>query len=211
MSAREWFWDHMAERYARMPIVDQASYDIKLDKTRAYLAPASRVLEFGCGTGSTAIAHAPHVAEILAIDTAAKMLDIARERAAAAGVGNVRFEQGTLADIDSPEASWDVVMGMSILHLLPDRAPTIARVFRLLKPGGVFVSSTICLGDASLKLRLLAPLIRCLPVLPDVCALSFADLTREMENAGFTIEETWRPAPDKAGFIVARKPPRLES
>jgi ubiquinone/menaquinone biosynthesis C-methylase UbiE len=200
----------MAERYARMPILDEASYEIKLEKTRACFRADSRVLEFGCGTGSTAIAHAPHVADILAIDTAGKMLAIARERAATAGVDNVRFEQGTLMDIDSPDASWDAVMGMSILHLLPDRADTIARVFKLLKPGGLFITSTICLGDASLKLRLLAPLIRCLPMLPDVRALRFDDLQREMAAAGFTIEETWRPAPDKAGFIVARKPPRLE-
>jgi len=210
MSARRWFWDRMAERYARMPILDQASYDIKLDKTRAYLAPASRVLEFGCGTGSTAIAHAPHVAAIHAIDTSAKMLEIARRRAGRAGAANLVFEQTTLEAIDSPEAAWDVVMGMSILHLLPDRAAAIARVYALLKPGGVFVSSTICLGDASLKLRLLAPVIRWLPVLPDVRTLRLADLRRDLLGAGFTIEEEWRPAPDKAAFLVARKPSRLD-
>jgi len=211
MSARNWFWDRMAERYARMPILDQASYDIKLDKTRAYFTPASRVLEFGCGTGSTAIAHARHVAAIQALDTSAKMLEIARQRAERAGAVNVVFTQGTLADVESPDAAWDAVMGMSILHLLPDRAETLARVHALLKPGGVFISSTICLGDASLKLRLLAPVIRWLPVLPDVRALRFADLGWEMEGAGFTIEEAWRPAPDKAGFLVARKPAPLAS
>ena len=59
MFQRSWFWDRLAKRYARMPVADQAAYETKLEKTRAFLRPDSRVLEFGCGTGSTAILHAP--------------------------------------------------------------------------------------------------------------------------------------------------------
>jgi 2-polyprenyl-3-methyl-5-hydroxy-6-metoxy-1,4-benzoquinol methylase len=211
MAERAWFWDRLATRYARMPIADPASYAIKLARTRQFFTPDSRVLEFGCGTGSTAIAHAPHVAHIAGIDYSARMIEIARQRAAEAGAQNVRFDQATLAEFDSPPASWDVVMGMSILHLLPDRGETLARVHALLKPGGVFISSTICLGDGPRWTRLLAPVMRSLPRLPDIAVLSQAQLAAEMEAAGLTLEHQWCPGPNRASFMIARKPPRMNA
>lgn len=205
MFERSWFWDRLAKRYARMPIPDQASYETKLEKTRAFLRPESRVLEFGCGTGSTAILHAPHVTLIHAIDYSPRMLEIAREKASAAGLTNLTFAQATLAELDSPAGSWDVILAMSILHLLPDRAQTLARVHELLKPGGVFISSTICIGDASWQMRVLAPVFRALPLLPSVSSLTLSQLKGELEHAGFKIEDCWRPGAGKAAFIVARK------
>ena len=60
------FWDRIAARYSKKPVADEAAYQKKLQITRKYLRPDSRVLEFGCGTGSTAIAHAAHVKHVLA-------------------------------------------------------------------------------------------------------------------------------------------------
>lgn len=53
-------------------------------------------MEFGCGTGGTAILHAPNVRDILATDISKNMLEIAQTKAADAGIGNIRFQQGTL-------------------------------------------------------------------------------------------------------------------
>jgi len=55
------FWDKVAERYSRQPVADEAAYQEKLQVTREYFQPYMEVLEFGCGTGSTAIEHAPYV------------------------------------------------------------------------------------------------------------------------------------------------------
>jgi hypothetical protein len=54
--------DKIAEKYAARPVADDAAYQRKLEITRGYFRPSTRVFAFGCGTGSTAIAHAPHVA-----------------------------------------------------------------------------------------------------------------------------------------------------
>ncbi len=96
MANNAWFWDRIAKRYARSPIADQAAYERKLDKTREYLTPEAEVYEYGCGTGSTAIAHAPYAKHILATDLSAKMIDIARGKAADAGIGNITFERKAL-------------------------------------------------------------------------------------------------------------------
>ena len=95
------FWDRVAARYARKPVADEAAYQKKLAMTREVLRPDMEVLEFGCGTGSTAIANAPYVKEIQAIDISEKMLEIARTKAEAAGVENVRFQCSGLASCTS--------------------------------------------------------------------------------------------------------------
>ena len=60
------FWNKLADRYSRRPISDEATYEKKLEITRQYFRPDMEVLEIGCGTGTTAIAHAPYVKHILA-------------------------------------------------------------------------------------------------------------------------------------------------
>ncbi len=81
------FWDRIAERYSKQPVADEASYQKKLQVTREYLHPDMHLLEFGCGTGSTAIAHAPYVEHIQAIDISSRMIEIAQGRADARGIG----------------------------------------------------------------------------------------------------------------------------
>ena len=197
------FWDRVAEKYARQPVVDEASYKKKLEITRGFLRPDMEVLEFGCGTGSTAISHAPHVRRILAVDVSEKMLGIARRKAA--GVASIDFEQGTIEALEAPDESFDVVLGLSILHLVPDRDAVIAKVRRLLRPGGLFVSSTACIGDTLPAIRLVAPLGRALGLLPLLRVFTRAELRRSIEVAGFSIEHDWLPGKGKAVFIVARK------
>ena len=86
------FWDRMAKGYAKRPVADQATYAEKLKRTRAHFSPASEVLEFGCGTGSTALAHAPYAGHIRATDISGEMLAIARAKAQEADITNVSFE-----------------------------------------------------------------------------------------------------------------------
>ena len=90
------FWDRIALNYSKKPIADEASYQQKLTVTRGYFRPDMELLEIGCGTGSTAIKHAPYVKHIHAIDISAKMIAIAEERKAEAKVENVSFEQATM-------------------------------------------------------------------------------------------------------------------
>lgn len=200
------FWDRIAKRYAKRPVADEAAYQQKLAVTREYLQPDMELLEFGCGTGSTAIAHAPYVRHIRAIDVSSKMLDIARARAATAKVTNVSFEQATIEGIDVADQSVDVVLGLSILHLLDDKEAAIAKVFRMLKPGGVFVASTACLGDDMKWFRFVGPVGSALGLIPLVRVFTRQELEASLAGAGFTIDHAWCPGKGKAVFHVAKKP-----
>lgn len=200
------FWDRIAERYARRPVADEAAYREKLRITRTYLTPAAELLEFGCGTGSTALAHAPFVRDVLAIDVSAKMIEIAQRKAAADGVANVTFRRATLDDPAVTDRRFDVVLGLGVLHLLRDRDAAIAQVYGLLKTGGVFVSNTACLGDRMAWFALVAPLGRALGVFPYVRVFGADALDRSLTSAGFEIAHRWRPPRGHAVFLVARRP-----
>ncbi|QDZ13054.1 class I SAM-dependent methyltransferase [Devosia ginsengisoli] len=198
------FWNKLADSYARQPIADEAAYQTKLEVTRGYLQPDMELLEFGCGTGGTAILHAPYVRHIRAIDFSESMLAIARAKAAVAGVENITFERADITSFDAPDGSFDVILGMSILHLLADKDAVIAKVFRMLKPGGLFVSSTTCLGDTMGAFKLIAPVGKALGLLPQLDVMTTADLVRSLTSAGFSMEHQWQPGKGKAVFIVAR-------
>ena len=200
------FWNRIAEKYASRPIENPEAYERKLSETQALLKPDMRLLEIGCGTGGTAIHHAPSVAHIDTVDIAENMLAIARSNAAEAGVSNIRFEATAIDKLDREAESYDMVLALSVLHLLEDRGPVIARIYDWLKPGGYFVSSTVCLKDRMAYMRYLFPLLRPLGLVPLVRVFGEAELIESIESAGFAIESKWRPKSDAAVFIIARKP-----
>ena len=200
------FWDKIAERYSQQPIADEEAYQKKLQVTRRYFQPDMEVLEIGCGTGSTAIAHAPSVKHILAIDISSNMIAIARNKADAGNVANVTFKQSTIDELNVPDQTFDAVLGLSILHLLDDRDEAIAKVHKMLKPGGIFVTSTVCLGGTIMRfLKLIVPIGMLFGLMPLVKVFSTKELEFSFTNAGFQIDYKWQPDKFKAVFIVARK------
>lgn len=200
------FWDRLSDRYYRQPIADEEAYRVKLDVTRALMTPEMELLEFGCGTGGTAIRHAPHVRHIRAIDFSEAMLEKARDQARRAGVENVTFERADIVTLTVPDAHYDMVLGLSILHLLKDPDAVIAKVFGMLKPGGYFVTSTACLGDTMGMFKFIAPVGRALGLLPILNVMTADGLVAKFRSAGFDIAHRWQPGKDKALFLIGRKP-----
>ena len=206
MATASKFWDRLADRYARQPIADEDAYRTKLRVTQGYFRSDMEVLEFGCGTGSTAIIHAPFVRHIRAIDFSEKMLDVARAKATDAGVENISFERADIAELTAVDERYDAVLGLSILHLLEDKDAVIGKVFAMLRPGGIFVSSTTCIGDTMKFFKFFAPIGKAMGLLPQLDVMTSSELVASLSAAGFGIDHKWQPGKGKAVFIVARKP-----
>lgn len=200
------FWNRIAKRYAGKPVPDQQVYETKLAKTNSLLKPTDRVLEIGCGTGTTAIYHAPRVAHVLATDISERMIEIARAKARAAAVHNIDFEVASVDGLSAAPSSFDVILAHSILHLLPGVDRELARLHEILKPGGLLISSIPCIGDFFPLFRYIGPIGRVLGVLPRVNVFSKAELDKWLRDAGFVTEEEWQPRPKSGVFVVARKP-----
>ena len=202
------FWDKIAERYSKKPVADELAYQKKLKVTREYFRPYMEVLEFGCGTGSTAITHAPYVKHIQAIDISSKMIEIAQGKAGAGNIENVTFKRSTIDEISVPSQTLDAVLGLSVLHLLDNRDEIIARVHKMLKPGGIFVTSTACIGDMrffNIFFKIVAPIGKFLGLLPLLKVFTSRELEVSFTNAGFDIDYQWQPGKNRGVFIVARK------
>ncbi len=200
------FWDKIADKYSKQPIADEISYQKKLKVTQEYFNPDMEVLEFGCGTGGTAIIHAPFVKHIRAIDISEKMIAIAKGKAEAENINNITFEQLTIEQLKVEDNTYDVVLGLSILHLLEDKESAIAKVYSILKPGGIFVTSTTCMGDTMSWFKLIGPIGKMLGLFPLVRVFTAQHLIESLTTAGFVIDYQWQPSKDKAIFILAKKP-----
>ncbi|MEM9530288.1 MAG: class I SAM-dependent methyltransferase [Pseudomonadota bacterium] len=198
------FWNRIAERYSRKAVPDQDAYETKLKKTNSYLKITDQVLEIGCGTGTTALHHASRVARVLGTDISPKMIDIAREKARAAGADNIDFQVSSIEDLEPATGGYDVILAHSILHLLADVPGTLRQLHNMLKPGGLLISNTQCIGDSAAWLGWVAPLGRWLGLLPRINVFREPEFLRWIEDAGFSFEEVWQPKPKASHYIVAR-------
>ncbi|MBT9316888.1 class I SAM-dependent methyltransferase [Leptothoe spongobia] len=206
------FWNNIAEKYSKQPIADDAAYQKKLQVAREYFQPNMKVLEFGCGTGSTAIAHAPYVHHIRAIDFSSNMIEIAQAKADAQNIQNVTFEPASIDEVSVPDRTYDAVLGLNVVHLLENKEEIIAKVHNMLQPGGLFITSTVCLGDTMAWFKLIAPVGKFLGLFPSVQVFTIQDLDKSLTDAGFAIDYQWQPDDYKSPignakivFIVAKK------
>ena len=131
MIQSEKFWDKNADLYSKSPVKNKVDDQKKMEVTRGYFQPHTKLFEFACGTGSTAISHAPYVDNVLAIDISSNMLAIAKEKADAVGVENVSFQQSAIEDFNQLEKPFDVVKGHSIIHFLEAPDAVIAKAYNL--------------------------------------------------------------------------------
>jgi len=206
MVTSEKFWDKTARKYAASPISDMVSYEKTMAQTRTHLSVEDCVLEAGCGTGSTALLLAGNVAHITAIDSSGGMIEIANEKIADKRVENVYFLQTVLEDETLEDGAYDTVLAFNFLHLHEDLIHAVSDIRRLLKPGGTFISKTVCLGGGFSLWRLVLPVMRLIGMAPPVNFLSQEKLEDTFTAGGFEIVETHTyPGTITTHFIVARK------
>lgn len=202
------FWDGVARRYATDRIKDMAGYERTLARSRQLLAGNDRVLELGCGTGTTALRLAPSVARIVGSDVSSEMIAIAREKTVAQACRNAVFEVAAADDLAGADGAYDAVLAFNLLHLIADRPSALASIWRRLKPGGLFISKTPCLREMNPLIRFAVPIARIIGKAPFVAFFSAHALETEIAAAGFAIMERERHGSgrkDARIFIVARK------
>lgn len=202
------FWDRAARKYAVSKISDMAGYERTLERTRHYLKDGDTVLEFGCGTGTTALRLAPAVGRIVATDISAEMIAIAGAKAAAEGCATIEFKVATPSEMLDADETFDAALGFNVLHLVKEREAALKSIHRLLKPGGLFISKTPCLAEMNPLIRIAVPLMQLVGKAPHVGFFGAEELEREIAAAGFEIDARERHASrgrDVRPFLVARK------
>jgi len=95
-----------------------------------------RALDVGCGAGHTALAVAPHVGAVDALDLTRAMLDQVEQLAATRGLSNVATHVGDAEAIPFADAQFDLVTCRLCAHHFGRPGRAIAEMFRVLAPGG---------------------------------------------------------------------------
>ena len=181
------FWNKAAPKYAKDAIGDMPAYEETLDRMREILQPHHRVLELGCGTGSTALELADSVDRYIGTDVASKMVKIAKGKLTEQSPQNLSFAVQDAGVMTS--GSNDVVLALNLLHLLPDLENTLAEIYKALPSGGLLISKTGLLKDGLWLLPLVIPLMRTIGKAPFVRSLSEESLIGLLKNAGFKVTE----------------------
>lgn len=104
----------------------------------AGIGPGMRVLDIGCGTGNAAVLAAQRGADVIAVDPALRLREVAGDRAAAAGL-TVDVRAGTAADLPVADGTIDVALSVFAVIFAPDPAAAAAEIARVLTPTGRLV------------------------------------------------------------------------
>ncbi len=103
------------------------------------LQPGMKVLDAGCGPGRLSIPVAKAIGpqgELTALDLQPEMLARVQEKAAAAGLTNLRYVQAGLGEGKLEKAYYDCAMLVTVLGEIPNQAAALQEIYECLKPGG---------------------------------------------------------------------------
>ena len=124
-----------------------AGFDIK---------PGTRILDLGCGDGTTAIPAAQRGADVLGVDIASNLVAAGQVRAAEAGLSNVRFQQGDATNLAGIEdESFDLVVSIFGAMFAPDPSAATREMVRVTRPDGRIVMGNWIPGDPTLVAQIL--------------------------------------------------------
>lgn len=162
---------------------------IRADRRKSYLArygsaaPGRAILEIGCGTGMFTTALAASGAHVVAFDICWELL--CQVPRAQDGSNGLHLFVGDVEHLPLPDASFDAVVGVSILHHLNLR-PALAEIKRILKPVGRVVFSEPNMLNPQIFVQKHVPFIkRWLGDSPDETAFVRWPLAAELQRAGF--------------------------
>jgi SAM-dependent methyltransferase len=120
------------------------------------ITPGLAVLDLGCGDGTTALPAAERGADVLGVDIAANLVAAGNARAKAAGLGNLRFQEGdasALSELD--DSSFDLVVSIFGAMFAPRPQDVARELVRVAKPGGQIVMGNWIPGDPTLVAQIL--------------------------------------------------------
>src|SRR5438874_1260503 len=123
------FWDYFGRRTIEL----------------ASLPSGSRVLDVCCGTGASALPAAEAVGptgNVIGVDLAKELLELARRKAVQQRLGNIEFEVGDMLSLRFPAESFDAVVCVFGIFFVPDKVTAVSELWRRVKPGGRLAVTT---------------------------------------------------------------------
>ena len=115
-----------------------------------------KVLDLGCGDGTTALPAAKLGAEVLGVDIAQNLVEAGNRRAKAQGLTNCRFEEGDASDLhELKDQSFDLVVSIFGAMFAPRPLDVAREMVRVTRPGGRIVMGNWIPGDPTVVAQML--------------------------------------------------------
>ena len=120
------------------------------------VSPGERVLDLGCGDGTTALPAAQLGADVLGVDIASNLVRAGQARAREAGLANLRFQEGDASALDGLEdASFDLSVSIFGAMFAPRPFDVARELVRVTRRGGRIVMGNWIPGDPTLVAQIL--------------------------------------------------------
>jgi ubiquinone/menaquinone biosynthesis C-methylase UbiE len=146
---------HETYTHGHAPAVVQQHARRTADEAAAFLLPelrpGMRLLDVGCGPGSITRGLAERVAPglVVGLDLSRETLEAARGDAAARGLDNLRYEEGSVYELPFPEASFDVAYAHQVFQHLRTRDAALREMIRVVRPGGLVAVRDVDWGSVA--------------------------------------------------------------
>ena len=106
------------------------------------VTPGLKVLDLGCGDGTTALPEARLGAEVLGVDIASNLVAAGKRRAEAEGLANCKFEEGDASNLGLEDDQFDLVVSIFGAMFAPHPFDVAKEMVRVTRPGGRIVMET---------------------------------------------------------------------
>lgn len=192
-------WDRVAPAWEK--------WDQHLDQNMSFISyrligdlrlrAGQSVLDLGCGTGNPSILVSRIVGEtgsVVGVDLSENMLAVARKKADALGLSNIKFMAEDVTTLPFDNSSFDAVISRFCLMFLPDIPGAVNEISRVLKPGGYVAAAVWSTADKNPFIRIAMEALKRfievpapMPDQPGVFRLSKpGDLLNVMKEAGLS-------------------------
>lgn len=147
---------------------------------------------------------ADNVKVIHALDISSKMIEIAKIKADGLRIENIEYAHSTIFDERFKKDSYDVILVFYVLHLLEDTHKVMQRINELLKPGGLIISVTPCMGEKTLVGTPLLILSK-FGLVPNLSLWKIPELIDLIAKGNFKIVETECLLQSSPEYFIAAK------
>lgn len=151
------------------------------------LGPGMKVLDLGCGDGTTAFPAAKRGADVLGVDIASNLVAAGNERARAAALANLKFQQGDASDLGQlADSTFDLVVSIFGAMFAPKPFDVAREMVRVTKAGGRIVMGNWIPGDPTLIAQILKVVATYTPPPPEgfVSPMTWGDEAQVRERFG---------------------------
>jgi len=123
---------------------------------RLGITKGMKVLDLGCGDGTTALPEAKLGADVLGIDIARNLVEAGKRRAAERGLTNLKFQEGDASNLEQvPDKSFDLVVSIFGAMFAPKPFEVAKEMVRVTRPGGRIVMGNWIPNDPTFVAQLL--------------------------------------------------------